>query len=61
MIGTNHRDQEPQVRRFMRVRQPSKRYSLDEYVTLIDEGEPQSFMEAIEMDDKEKRMQAMQE
>jgi adenylate kinase family enzyme len=54
-------DQEPQLRRSTRSKKPSKRYFSGEYVTLTDEGEPQSFMEAIETDDKDKWMQAMQE
>lgn len=61
MIETDQTDEEPQLRRSMRVRQPSRRYSSDEYVTLTDEGEPQSFMEAIETNEKDKWMQAMQE
>jgi len=32
----------PQLRRSTRERRPSTRYDPDEYVTLIDEGEPQS-------------------
>ena len=43
----------------MRVRQPSRKYS--SYVTLTGEGEPQSFVEAIETNDKERWMQAMKE
>ena len=54
-------EQEPQERRSTRVRQPSRRYFSDDYVTLTDEGEPQSFIEAIETNDKEKWMQAMEE
>lgn len=61
MIETHQSDQAPQVIRSMRVRQQSRRYSPNEYITLTGEGEPQIFMEAIEMDDKDKWMQAMQE
>nr|KYP31853.1 Retrovirus-related Pol polyprotein from transposon TNT 1-94 [Cajanus cajan] len=60
-METNQEEQEPEVRRSMRVRQPSKRYFSDDYVNLTDEGEPQSFIEAIEMNDKEKWLQAMEE
>ena len=52
---------ESQVRRSTRVRQPSKRHFSDEYVNLTDDGEPQSFQEAIEIDDMEKWMQVMKE
>ena len=38
-----------------------KRYFSDEYVNLTDDGEPQSFQEAIEIDVKGKWMQAMKE
>ncbi|WVY90442.1 hypothetical protein V8G54_035956 [Vigna mungo] len=53
--------QEPQLRRSTRQKQPSRRYFLDEYVNFTDEGEPQSFVEAMEMKDKEKCLQAMEE
>lgn len=52
---------EPQVRRSTRERQPSRRYFSDEYINLTDEGEPQSFAEAIEMEEKDKWLQAMEE
>ncbi len=38
---------EPEPRRSSRDKRPSNRYSSDEYVTLTDEGEPQSYKEAI--------------
>ena len=60
-MKTIQTEDESQVRRSTRVRQPSKRYFFDEYVNLINDGEPQSFQEAIEIDDKEKGMQAMKE
>ncbi|WVZ01079.1 hypothetical protein V8G54_027148 [Vigna mungo] len=53
--------QEPQLRRSTRQKQPSRRYFSDEYVNFTDEGEPQSFVEAMEMKDKEKWLQAMEE
>ena len=43
-----------QVRLSTRVGQPSRSYFSDEYVNLTDDGEPQSFQEAIEIDDNEK-------
>jgi len=45
----------------MRFKQPSRRYFSSEYVIFTDEGEPKCYMEAIETDDKDKWMQAMQE
>ena len=42
-METVHSEDESQVRQSIRVRQPSKRYFSDEYVNLIDDGEPQSF------------------
>jgi len=38
---------EPQLRRSTRERRPYIRYGSDEYITLIDEGEPQSYKKAI--------------
>ena len=52
---------EPQLRRSSRQRQPSRRYSTDEYVMLTDAGEPESYQEAIESEQKEKWLVAMQE
>ena len=60
-METDQVEQEPQVRRSTRVRQLSRRYFSNDYVTLTNEGEPQSFIEAIEMNDKKKWMQAMEE
>lgn len=53
----------PQVnlRRSIRERQPSTRYSPDEYVTLTDGGEPENFQEVFECEDKEKWFQAMED
>ena len=42
-MKTIQTEDESQVRRSTRVRQPSKRYFFDEYVNLINDGEPQSF------------------
>ncbi|KAG6400326.1 hypothetical protein SASPL_137152 [Salvia splendens] len=47
-------DEVPPVRRSVRERQPSTRYSPHEYVMLTDGGEPQSFAEAMAHDQKEK-------
>ena len=35
--------EEPQVRRSIRERRPSTKYSTSEYVLITDEGEPESF------------------
>ena len=51
----------PPVRRSVRERQPSTRYSPHEYVMLTDGGEPQSFAEAMAHDQKEKWLEAMKE
>ena len=61
MADDDELEQEPQLRRSTRVRQPSRRYFSGEYVNFTDEGEPQSFVEADETDDKDKWLQAMQE
>ena len=60
-METVQTEDESQVSRSTRVRQPSKRYFSDEYVNLTDDGEPQSFQEVIEIDDNEKWMQVMKE
>jgi hypothetical protein len=54
-------EKEPQLRRSTRVRQPSIRYFSGEYVNFTDEEEPQSFVEVVETNDKDKRLQTMQE
>ncbi|KAK2457000.1 hypothetical protein QL285_004317 [Trifolium repens] len=61
MADDDELEQEPQLRRSTRVRQPSRRYFSGEYVNFTDEEEPQSFVEAVETDDKDKWLQAMQE
>nr|KYP54197.1 Retrovirus-related Pol polyprotein from transposon TNT 1-94 [Cajanus cajan] len=50
-----------QLRRSNRQRQPSTRYSSDEYVTLIDGGEPECFEEALESEEKQQWLDAMQD
>ena len=50
-----------QLRRSNRQRQPSTRYSSDEYVTLTDGGEPECFEEAMESEEKQKWLEAMQD
>ena len=50
-----------QLRRSNRQRQPSTRYSSDEYVTLIDRGELECFEETIESEEKQKWLEAMQD
>jgi hypothetical protein len=51
----------PEARRSSRDKRPSTRYSQEEYVTLTDQGEPQSYKEAINDTHKEEWKQAMQE
>ena len=50
-----------ETRRSTRDRRPSTRYSQDEYVTLTDEGEPQSYKEAIVDTHKTEWVKAMQD
>ena len=44
-----------------RVRMPSSRYSVRDYVLLTDEGEPVCYQEAVEREDKTEWLSAMQE
>jgi len=53
--------EEPQLRRSTRERRPSTRYNPDKYVTLIDEGEPYSYEEAMVDRHKIEWVKAMQE
>ncbi|XP_048323873.2 retrovirus-related Pol polyprotein from transposon TNT 1-94 [Ziziphus jujuba] len=50
-----------QVRRSERGRIPSKRFPESEYILLTEEGEPESFQEAVSHQEKEKWLQAMQD
>ena len=50
-----------QLERSNRERQPSRRYSPDEYVILIDDEEPECFTEAIESEEKKKWLDAMKD
>jgi len=43
-----------QLRRSNKERQPSRKYSSNEYVILIDDGEPEYFREAMESEEKRK-------
>ena len=52
---------EPPLRRFTRERQPSPRYPPNEYVMLIDGGEPETYQEAILHESKQEWVKAMQE
>ncbi|KAL5821663.1 hypothetical protein ACOSQ3_023545 [Xanthoceras sorbifolium] len=52
---------EVQLRRSTRERQPSRRYSPNEYVMLTDGGEPESYDEAITDQHKTEWLKAMQE
>ncbi|GKV10025.1 hypothetical protein SLEP1_g21450 [Rubroshorea leprosula] len=53
--------QQPQVRRSTRLHQPSRKYSTDEYVLLTDGGEPKTYCEAMESENKKEWLMAMQE
>ena len=50
-----------QIRRSNRQREPSTRYRSDDYVTLIDEGEPECYLEAMGSEEKKKWLDAMQD
>jgi len=50
-----------QLRRFNRERQPSKRYSPNEYVILANDGEPECFREVMESEEKRKWLDAMKD
>ena len=52
---------ESQLRRSFRQRQPSRRYSTDEYVMLTDAGKPENYQEVVKSEQKEKWLVAMQE
>ena len=49
------------LRRSTRDRHPSTRYSVDDYVLLTDGGEPESYEEAMEDENKMKWVDAMQD
>ena len=49
------------LRRSIRDRQPSTRYSTDEYVLLTDGGEPECYAEAMEDENKKEWVDAMQD
>lgn len=49
------------LRRSTRGQQPSKKYSSSDYILLSDGGEPESFDEALESDDKQCWMDAMKD
>ena len=53
----------PQVQfsRFNKQKQPSIRYSCDEYITLTDGGELECFEEALESEEKEQWLDVMQD
>ncbi|WVY92537.1 hypothetical protein V8G54_031625 [Vigna mungo] len=52
---------EAQPRRSDKPKQLSKKYSTNEYVMLTDEGEPRCYKEAIESEEKQKWLDAMQD
>lgn len=51
----------PEVRRSERGLVPSRKYPESEYLLLTEEGEPETFQEAISLENKQAWMQAMQE
>ncbi|GKV36538.1 hypothetical protein SLEP1_g44659 [Rubroshorea leprosula] len=53
--------QQPQVRRSTRLHQPSRKYSIDEYVLLTNGGELETYYEAMESENKREWLMAMQE
>ena len=53
--------EENEPRRSSRETRPSVRYYRDEYVNLTDEGEPQSYEEALEDTHKDEWVEAMQD
>ena len=50
-----------QLRRCNRHKQPSTRYSCDEYITLTVSGKPECFEEALESEEKQKWLDTMQD
>jgi hypothetical protein len=52
---------EIQLRRSIKNQQPSKTYSVNEYVLLFDGGEPESYQEVILHDQKNQWLEAMQD
>ena len=60
-LGDAPKPPQVQLRRSNRQRQPSTRYSSDEYVTLTDGGEPECFEEAMESEEKQNWLEAMQD
>jgi hypothetical protein len=52
---------ETQLRKSTRDRQPSRKYSANEYVLLSDGGEPESYQEAMQHDQKKQWLEAMQD
>src|SRR6266487_4225588 len=58
-LGEAPKSSQVQLRRSNRQRQPSTRYNSDEYVTLTDEGKPEYFQEAMESDENQKWLDAM--
>ncbi|BBH07123.1 hypothetical protein Prudu_018965 [Prunus dulcis] len=52
---------EIQPRRLTRVRRPQSRYSPDDYVLLIDGGEPECYKEALNHDQQDEWLKAMHE
>ncbi|CAJ2671557.1 unnamed protein product [Trifolium pratense] len=58
-LGEAPESSQVQLRRSNRQRQPSTKYYSDEYVTWTDEGEPEYFQEAMESDENQKWLDAM--
>ncbi|KAG5549867.1 hypothetical protein RHGRI_014986 [Rhododendron griersonianum] len=52
---------QPELRRSVRDKQPSRKYSPDEFVTVTEQGEPESYQEALEHDKKGEWAKAMED
>ena len=58
-LGDSIKPPHVQLRRSNRERQPSKRYSTNQYTILTDDGELECFREAMEIEEKRKWLDAM--
>ena len=52
---------ETQLRRSTRDQQPSRKYSVNEYVLIYDGEEPESYQEVMQHDQKKQWLEAMQD
>jgi hypothetical protein len=60
-IPSNEASQEQELRRSSRDRRANTRYSTNDFVLLVDGGEPEFFEEVIESEHKKKWLEAMQD